>query len=40
MAGVIKLESDPRITVLALSWRDIKAPKAGGCILWVIVAED
>lgn len=30
MAGVIKLESDPRITVLALSWRDIKAPKAGG----------
>lgn len=25
-----KIKSDSRITILALSWRDIKAPKAGG----------
>ena len=25
-----KIQSDRRITILALSWRDIKAPKAGG----------
>ena len=25
-----KIENDNRITILALSWRDIKAPKAGG----------
>lgn len=25
-----KIESDKKITILALSWRDIKAPKAGG----------